>query len=116
MTEINTTITVQGNRDGIITPINLSLVVKPRPNAPLLDFTITCDVPFFKQDRLDWKDHPLMYCEHLEHGRTVGNIIDDTPVARVILDELQKPTETLYTTTECSHKGRLIRALCLFWS
>jgi hypothetical protein len=83
----------------------------------LLNIRIKCDVPYDKDDDSYWADHPLMWVEKIEGSKgRVENIVDDTPAVRALVAELAATPVKLYTTTDCSHKGRIIRALCLFWS
>lgn len=115
---VNTTITVTGSKDGVPVPIKLHIKVVALTYGPVIDISIRSSVPYIRSGFVDWTDHPFLWVEesHLEKGKMVGNIIDDTPATRALIDELIKPEQNLYTTTNCSHKGRLIRALCLFWS
>jgi hypothetical protein len=54
--------------------------------------------------------------EYIE-GNTVANIIEDTPVIRAMIEELSIGTKRkLHTTTDCTYKARLIKAIASFWS
>ena len=109
-------ITVQGSKDGEAVPIKITYEVRELTYGPVLNIRIKCDVPFHKDDDDFWDDHPFMWAEHVEDGKKLGNIVDDTPAVRALVAELSAAHTKLYTTTDCSHKGRIIRALCLFWS
>jgi hypothetical protein len=112
-----TVITVTGNRSGVRVPITISVEAIELNYGPLIDLTISVSHPLTTP--MDWDDHPFMFITKFESDdkSRVGNIIDATPATRALLDELlQTEKRSLYTTTECSHKGRIIRALSLFWS
>lgn len=109
-------ITVLGNKDGVKVPIKISVVAFELNYGPVIDLSITCDVPYYETGFVDWFDHPLMWSKNVEKGTRVGNIIDNTPAVRALIDELVAAEKDLYTTTNCTHKGRLIRALNSFWS
>ena len=110
-------ITVTAKKMGQPTPITLTIEAIELNYGPVIDLTIRVSDPLI--DKMDWDDHPFMFITKFESEdeSTVGDIIDDTPATRALIDELvSTETKSLYTTTECSHKGRLIRALSLFWS
>jgi len=109
-------IIVLGNKNGSTVPIKISVVANELNYGPVIDLTIKCDVPYYESGFVDWSDHPLMWAKNVENGVRVENIIDDTPAVRALIDELIGPEKRLYTTTNCTHKGRLIRALMSFWS
>lgn len=111
-----TEITVLGKKDGTDVPIKISVVALELNYGPVIDLSITCDVPYYETGFVDWVDHPLMWAKNVEKGTRVENIIDNTPAVRALIDELVGDEKALYTTTNCSHKGRLIRALMSFWS
>jgi hypothetical protein len=47
----------------------------------------------------------------------VANIIEDTPIIRaMIMDLVSTEKRKLYTTTDCTYKARLIKAIASFWS
>jgi hypothetical protein len=62
--------------------------------------------------------HPFMYVdkERLNYGKTVCEIIEDTPAVRALLDELvSKESVKTYTTEPSAHKARIIKCLTNFW-
>jgi len=110
-------LTVTAKKMGIPTPITLTITAIELTYGPVIDLTIHVSEPIF--ERMDWEDHPFMFITKFESEdeSTAGDIIDDTPATRALIDELVcTENKPLYTTTDCSHKGRLIRALSLFWS
>ena len=112
-----TVITVTGNKDGIDVPINLTIEALEFNYGPVIHITIVADNPIYKTSHMEWDDHPFLYVKGIEKGDTYRNIIDDTTATRAIINELTQNTDkTLYTTTHCTHVGRLISALSLFWS
>jgi hypothetical protein len=127
-TLVDTVITVQGTRFDVdscgfteeesgTTPIQVSMKAYELNYGPVLDYTIRCSVPF--TDLMHWSDHPFMFSNKEQSGKktTSTNIIDDTPAVRAILEELAaKEPFKLYTTTDCTHRARLIQALESFWS
>ena len=116
----DTIITVEGSRFNSMkkVPIQLSIKVYELNYGPVLDYEIKSNIPFTHP--MDWDDHPFMYCK--QHGEqsnryTSENIIDDTPAVRLLVQELvEKEPFKLYTTTDCTHRARLIAALENFWS
>jgi hypothetical protein len=127
-TLVDTVITVQGTRFIVdncdfteeasnTTPIQVYITVYELNYGPALDYTIKCSIPF--TDVMDWADHPFMYSNKGQSGKKTrsSNIIDDTPAVRAIIEELAtKEPFKLYTTTDCTHRARLIQALESFWS
>jgi hypothetical protein len=112
-----TVLTVTANKMGKPTPITLTIEAIELNYGPVIDLTIRVSDPL--TEPMDWDDHPFMFITKFEteDRSTLGNIIDDTPATRALIDELVcTEKKTRYTTTDCSHKGRLIRALSLFWS
>ena len=97
-------------------PITLHVLAKELNYGPVIDVTITSDTPFDSSTPQEWDDHPFKYVKNMENKVTVGEIIDDTPAVRALLQELVAPASNLYTTTDCTHKGSIIQALSLFWS
>lgn len=129
ITLVDTVIVVQGTRMTMdscdfaeeaedTTPIHLAIKAYELNYGPVIDFTITSSVPF--TNVMDWTDHPLMYVKknHYDEKKSISeHIIDDTPAVRLLLQELaQKEPFKLYTTTDCTHRARLIQALENFWS
>lgn len=112
-----TVITVIGDKDGNDIPVDLTIEALILDYGPLIHLDIKCSVPLYAKEFLDWADHPFLFLKDIEQGNTVGNIIDDTPATRALIEELIKPLNTkLYTTTPCTHIRRLIQSLQLFWS
>ena len=109
-------LTVQGSKDGEPVPMRITYEVRELTYGPVLNIRIKCDVPYDKDGDDYWDDHPFMWADHVEEGTKIGNIVDDTPAVRALVAELSAAPTKLYTTTDCTHKGRIIRALCLFWS
>jgi len=63
--------------------------------------------------------HPFMYVpkDHLNYGKTVCEIVEDTPAIRALINELiSKEPLKLYTTEPSAHKARIIKSLTNFWS
>jgi hypothetical protein len=111
----NDYITVMAKKDDMTVPVKLHILAITLNYAPLIYYAITSDTPL--KNPLLWDDHPFKYLTDLESTSKVSNIIDDTEATRAIfLELLAEPQNKLYTTTDCSHKGRLINALSLFWS
>ena len=109
--------TVTANKMGVSTPVTLTVEAIELNYGPVIDITIRVSHPVI--NAMDWDDHPFLFISKYESEDrcTVGDIVDDTPAVRALIDELvNNEPKKLYTTTECSHKGRLIRALTLFWS
>lgn len=113
---VKSNITVLGNKSGQHVPITLSINAIELNYGPVIDITIRADVPYHETGFVDWSDHPFMWAKHVEKGAYISNIVDDTTAVRALIDELVAPEKELYTTTNCTHKGRLIRAICNFWS
>ena len=80
-----------------------------------LHLLITTEAPMPE----DFHIHPFMYVakEHLSYGKTVCEIIEDTPAIRALISELvsKEPVKT-YTTEPSAHKARIIKCLTNFWS
>jgi hypothetical protein len=111
----DTTITVIGCNDAEDVPIELHVKAIELDYGPVIDFEVKASVPF--TNMMDWSDHPFACSkEYMEDGK-VANIIDDTPMIRAMIMELVSLEEKkLYTTTECTYKARLIKAIASFWS
>jgi hypothetical protein len=62
--------------------------------------------------------HPFMYVDkdRLNYGRTVCEIIEDTPAIRALIKELITEPVKTYTTEPSAHKARIIKCLTNFWS
>lgn len=110
----DTTITVIGTKDEDV-PIQLHVKAIELDYGPVIDFEVKASIPF--TNMMDWSDHPFACStEYMEDGK-VTNIIEDTPVIRAMIMELVSlEKRTLYTTTDCSYKARLIKAIASFWS
>jgi len=114
---IDTTLTVNGmNLHGTRVPILMKVKVYELNYGPVLKVKILTNVRF--TDHMLGGDHPLMYAdEFLEEGkRLVAEIVDDTPAVRALINELVSEKRKLYTTTDCTHKARLIKSILTFWS
>ena len=113
---IDTRITVHGSKiyqEDI--PIELHIKVLELNYGPVLDFEVTASMKF--TNLVEWSDHPLMCSKEYMEGNTVANIIEDTPLIRAMLEELSNgPKRKLHTTTDCTYKARLIKAIASFWS
>ena len=113
---VDSTITVFGSKiyqEDI--PIQLHIKVLELNYGPVLDFEVKASTKF--TNLVEWSDHPLMCStEYMEDG-VVANIIEDTPVIRAMIEELSNgPKRKLHTTTDCTYKARLIKAIASFWS
>ena len=95
-------------------PIKLTIKAYELNYGPVIDLTITVDI---KYDNY-WSDHPFKHIDNYDDSKyIVSDIIDDTPAIRSIIKELiQKEPFNLYTTTDCTHRAGLIKALSYFWS
>ena len=127
-TLIDTTITVDGSKFDLYdyggdtgpTPIQVKVTAYKLDYGPVIDLTITVNVPY--TGPMNWSDHPLMLTKQDRddknaHRSSIGEIIDDTPAVRAILNELVQPEKfKLYTTTDCTHRAALIASLEFFWS
>jgi hypothetical protein len=82
--------------------------------GPVLNLTITASIPYMKDT---FEDHPFMFVspDHLEEGQ-IGEIIDDTPAIRSLIEELCAEPCRLYTGTWEDHCKRIIKSLTFFWS
>jgi len=115
----NTTITVMGCLNNHDVPIKLTIEAIELDYGPVINLKIISDTPYFEDAMLSWSDHPFQWVDknYFEDDNSVGNIIDSTPATRALINELANPEPyTLYTTTDCTHRGRIIGALNLFWS
>ncbi len=94
-------------------PITLRVKAIELDYGPVINFTVSADKPYKNTE--DWSDHPFMYVE-LESPNEAGNIVEDTPAVRALIQELVGESKKMYTTTDCTHRGRLIKAIMGFWS
>jgi hypothetical protein len=113
---VNTTVLVTGsNDDDDNVEITLDVKAGVLDYGPVIDFQVTASVGFTNLSF--WGDHPLMCSKEYMEGNTVGNIVEDTPAVRALIAELvSSEKKKLYTTTDCTHKARLIKAIASFWS
>lgn len=113
---VNTAIVVTGandNDDNV--KITLDIKAGVLSYGPVIDFQVTSSIPF--TNLAFWADHPFMCSKEYMEGNTVGNIVEDTPAIRVLIMELvSSEKRKLYTTTDCTYKARLIKAIASFWS
>ena len=113
---VDSTITVFGSKiyqEDI--PIQLHIKVLELSYGSVLDFEVTASMKF--TNLVEWSDHPLMCSTEYMENKTVANIIEDTPVIRAMIEELTNgPKRKLHTTTDCTYKARLIKAIASFWS
>jgi len=110
----NTTITVIATRDEDL-PIELHVKAIELDYGPVIDFEVKASIPY--TNNIEWCDHPFACStEYMENG-LVANIIEDTPAIRAMIMELvSSEKRKLYTTTDCTYKARLIKAIASFWS
>lgn len=109
------TITVLGTKDDGDIPIQLHVKAIELDYGPVIDFEVKASVPF--TNIMDWPDHPFMCSKEYMEGSKVANIIEDTPLIRaMIMDLVSEENKKLYTTTDCTYKARLIKAIASFWS
>lgn len=91
--------------------VKLTVAVLVLPGK--LDISYACTPAFQRSQR--WVDHPLMLLdeEHLD-----GDVVDDTPAVRALIEEARGEVATLGsgTTTQTTHLARLISAISLFWN
>ena len=108
-------VTVIGSNDDDDVSIELHVKAVELDYGPVIDFEVTASIPF--TNIMEWSDHPLAFStEYTEHGK-VANIIEDTPVIRAMIMELvSSEKRNLHTTTDCTYRARLIKAIASFWS
>ena len=110
----DTKITVIGSMDDDI-PIELHVKAIELDYGPVIDFEVSASHPF--TNLMEWSDHPFACSTEYMEGKKVANIIEDTPVIRAMIMELVSPVKhKLHTTTDCTYKARLIKAIASFWS
>lgn len=95
-------------------PITLTVKAIELNYGPVISFSVTVDKPC--NDTGDWDDHPFMYIKDMESPTEVRNIVEDTPAVRALIEELVAEPKKMYTSTDCTHRSRLIRAIMGFWS
>lgn len=110
-----TTIRVIGCNDTGDVPIELLVKAIELDYGPVIDFEVRVSVPF--TNVVEWSDHPFACStDYMDNGK-VANIIEDTPAIRALIEELvSEDKRKLHTTTDCTHKARLIKAIASFWS
>ena len=93
--------------------VNLKITAIELTHGPI-SLEIVADHPYIPGE---WDTHPFMYVEKSSYnGSSVGEIVENTAAVRGILQELVNLEKLpLYTSTDISHRMRLIKALCLFW-
>ena len=111
---VDTKITVIGSMDDDI-PIELHVKAIELDYGPVIDFEVSTSHPF--TNLMEWSDHPFSHSkDYMENGK-VANIIEDTPCIRAMIMELvSSEKRKLHTTTDCTYKSRLIKAIASFWS
>jgi hypothetical protein len=112
---VDTSITVIGTNDNGDIPIQVHVKAIELDFGPVIDFEVRSSVPF--TNLMEWSDHPFSYSKEYLEGDKVANIIDDTPAIRAMITELVSSEKRKhYTTTDCTYKARLIKAIASFWS
>jgi hypothetical protein len=113
--------TVTGHRFGEREQVPIVFHVKAieLDYGPCIDWSVSASVPCEKGM---WGDHPLAHVRALNEKdtssvSTCGEILEDTPAVRAMLVELcQSEERKMYSTTDTTHRARLIAALEMFWS
>ena len=112
---VDTTLKVTGSNDDGDVPITLRVKAIELDYGPVIKFGVKSSVKF--TNMVEWSDHPFMCSTEYMNGNTVSNIIDDTPAIRAMIMELVSlEKKKLYTSTDCTYKARLIKAISSFWS
>lgn len=112
---VDKTITVVGSNDHGDIPIQLHVKAIELDYGPVIDFEVSSSAPY--KNMMDWSDHPFSCSKEYMEGNKVANIIEDTPAIRAMIMELvSEEKRNLYTTTDCTYKARLIKAIASFWS
>jgi hypothetical protein len=112
---VDTSITVIGTNDDGDIPIQLDVKAIELDYGPVIDFEVSSSAKF--TNMIDWSDHPFMCSNEYMEDNTVSNIVDDTPAIRALIEELVSPVKRkLYTSTDCTYKARLIKAILTFWT
>ena len=112
---LDTTLVITADKFiGDSVPVTIHIVAIELDYGKVIDFTVKSDLPF--TDPHEWSDHPFKHSsDKMESSTEVGSIIEDTPATRAMIHELVSKPE-LYTTTDCTHVSRLIKAISSFWS
>jgi len=108
-------ITVLGthNDDDILIELHVKAI--ELDYGPVIDFEVSSSVPF--TNIMDWSDHPFTYSKEYVEGNKVANIIEDTPIIRAMIMELAlEEKRNLHTTTDCTYRAKLIKAIASFWT
>lgn len=109
------TITVIGTNEIEDVPITLHVKAIELDYGPVIDFEVSASHPFTNMEQ--WCDHPFACSKEYMEGNKVANIIEDTPIIRAMIMELvSEEKRKLHTTTDCTYKARLIKAIASFWS
>jgi hypothetical protein len=112
---VDTTLTVDSVLDGVDVPVVIHVRVLELNYGPVLYFKVKSSIPMDESDI--WDEHPFQYSKTWMEGNTVGNIIEDTPAIRAMIQELVSTEKrNFYTGTDAGHKARLINAIAMFWS
>jgi hypothetical protein len=112
---VDTTITVIGSNETEHVPIELHVKAIELDYGPVIDFEVKASIPF--TNIMEWSDHPFACSKEYMEDDKVANIIEDTPAIRaMIMDLVSSEKRDLYTTTDCTYKARLIKAIASFWS
>lgn len=109
------TIMVTGSNYDHDVPITIHVKALELDYGPAIYFEVSSSIPY--TDTHNWSDHPFM-CSmgYMDDGK-VGNVVEDTPAIRAMIAELVSgQKKMLYTSTDCTHKARLIKAIASFWS
>jgi hypothetical protein len=98
--------------DGSVGSIQLRVQAYELDYGPVIELIISVD------NECVVGDHPFSTIDFRKVNKgTIHEIIDDTPAIRSLISELvQKEKFELYSTTDCTHRAALIKALTLFWS
>ena len=109
------TITVIGSNEDDDVSIELHVKAIELDYGPVIDFEVSASIPF--TNIMEWSDHPLAFSTEYSEDGKVANIIEDTPCIRAMIMELVSlEKRNLHTTTDCTYKARLIKAIASFWS
>lgn len=108
------TVLVIGSNDDDVS-IELHVKAIELDYGPVIDFEVSASHPF--TNIMEWSDHPFSCSKEYMEGNKVANIIEDTPLIREMIMELvSSEKRKLHTTTDCTYKARLIKAIASFWS
>ena len=120
---VDKSIVITGSNMSSIADQSITLTVKAIElnYGPVISFSVTVDKPCNNQYnwgdwRYDWDDHPFMYIDPEGSPYEIGNIVEDTPAIRALIEELVAEPKNMYTTTDCTHRGRLLKAIMSFFS